>query len=402
MSSTSQTQVSCQHAWILFKCWTNCSNPIISNLVCEKVQWNLHQPPKRLALKNHLNWAHEDFQFLDIWQWPLDHQSHFLKTTKNVQQKMWKSCMDTYRTLKMKGLKAGVYFQSISKCVCTTRTNHVILFTMKDTENEQTSKEKTVEQTVEIDIAERSADGKCLPKHQSTFIVNSFICSNNLVQEHQHWPTLNKLFKTNFPPILLLFILWQMISRFSFWSCCCSRSLRTSAPISALVGSFTKRSGWDDWMKPSVEFLFHCVTEGALIIQSEEKLNTRFKHVWGWKPATCLCWSSPTILILVQSSWVLRVWFDWAIPFFFLFSPVNALCLSSSSSSSCSSMASRHSDTAKASFTRTSARFLWMLPLMRTFFVHPASASQLLSSLSESGHRNITRISSGVRRKSTP
>ena len=82
--------------------------------------------------------------------------------------------MDTYRTLKMKGLKAGVYFQSISKCVCTTRTNHVILFTMKDTENEQTSKEKTVEQTVEIDIAERSADGKCLPKHQSTFIVNSF------------------------------------------------------------------------------------------------------------------------------------------------------------------------------------------------------------------------------------
>ena len=224
MSSTSQTQVSCRHAWILFKRWTNCSNPIISNLVCEKVQWNLHQPPKRLALKNHLNWAHEDFQFLDIWQWLLDHQSHFLKTTKNVQ-KMWKSCMDTYRTLKMKGLKAGVYFQSISKCVCTTRTNHVILFTMKDTENEQTSKEKTVEQTVEIDIAERSADGKCLPKHQSTFIVNSFICSNNLIQEHQYRPTLSKLFKTIFPPILLLFILWQMISRFSVWSCCCSRSL---------------------------------------------------------------------------------------------------------------------------------------------------------------------------------
>ena len=107
----------------------------------------------------------------------------------------------------MKGLKAGVYFQSISKCVCTTRTNHVILFTMKDTENEQTSKEKTVEQTVEIDIVERSADGKCLPKHQSTFIVNSFICSNNLLQEHQYRPTLSKLFKTIFPPILLLFIL---------------------------------------------------------------------------------------------------------------------------------------------------------------------------------------------------
>ena len=50
--------------------------------------------------------------------------------------------MNTYQTLKMKGLKTGVYFQSISKCFCTTRTNHVVLFTMIHMENEQTSKEK--------------------------------------------------------------------------------------------------------------------------------------------------------------------------------------------------------------------------------------------------------------------
>ena len=74
----------------------------------KKVQWNLHKPPKRLALKNHLSWVHEDFlflQFLDILQWPLYRQSHFLKITQIFQQKDMKKLHEHISNSQDEGLE---------------------------------------------------------------------------------------------------------------------------------------------------------------------------------------------------------------------------------------------------------------------------------------------------------